>query len=88
MKVGNIIKPTKESGFTLRSGAGYYDKAVVISEEPFIITSEQSDMKWEATIKKEYFEVVETPEEPYGSQQHRNHGKLLDKHGAAELAGK
>lgn len=58
MKVGNIIKPTKESGFTLRSGAGYYDKAVVISEEPFIITSEESDMKWEATIKKEYFEVV------------------------------
>ena len=58
MKVGNIIKPTKESVFTLRSGAGYYDKAVVISEEPFIITSEESDMKWEATIKKEYFEVV------------------------------
>ena len=58
MKVGNIIKPTKESGFTLRSGACYYDKAVVISLEPFIITSEESDMKWEATIKKEYFEVV------------------------------
>lgn len=58
MKVGNIIKPTKESGFTLRSGAGYYDKAVVISLDPFIITSEESDMKWEATIKKEYFEVI------------------------------
>jgi len=58
MQVGKIIKATKESGFTLRSGAGYYDKAVVISEEPFIITSEESDMKWEATIKKEYFEVV------------------------------
>lgn len=58
MKVGSIIKPTKESGFFLRSGAGYYDKAIVISLDPFIITSEESDMKWEATIKKEYFEVV------------------------------
>jgi hypothetical protein len=58
MEVGNIIKPTKESGFTLRSGAGYYDKAIVISLDPFIITSEESEMKWEATIKKEYFEVV------------------------------
>ncbi len=58
MKIGNIIKPTKESGFHLRSGAGYYKQAVIISLEPFIITTEDSDMKWEATIKEEYFEVV------------------------------
>lgn len=58
MEVGNIIKPTKESGFHLRSGASAYDKAVVISLEPFIITSEESDMRWEVTIKKGYFEVV------------------------------
>ena len=58
MKIGSIIKPTEESGFQLRSGAGYYNKAVVISIDPFIITSEDADMKWEATIKKEYFEVI------------------------------
>jgi hypothetical protein len=58
MEIGNIIKPTKESGFHLRSGSFSYDKAVVISVEPFIITSEHSDMKWCATIQKEYFEVI------------------------------
>ena len=58
MEIGNIIKPKKESGFFLRSGAESYDKAVVISLEPFIITSEESDMKWQATIKKDEFEVV------------------------------
>lgn len=58
MKIGSIIKPTKESGYHLRSGASAYDKAVVISLDPFVITSEDSDMLWEATIKKEYFEVI------------------------------
>ena len=58
MEIGNLIKPTEESGFTLRCGSGQYDKAVVISVSPFIITSEESDMKWEATIKSEDFEVI------------------------------
>lgn len=58
MKVGSIVKPTKESGYVLRSGCGAYNAAVVISEDPFILTSIESDMKWQATIKKEYFEVI------------------------------
>lgn len=58
MKVGNIVKPTTESGFVLACGCGCYDKAVVISETPFVLTSLESDMRWEFTIKKEYFDVV------------------------------
>lgn len=58
-KKGDLIKPTKESGFVLRSGASHYDKAIVISVEPFIITSEGFDMRLEATIKKEYFELAD-----------------------------
>lgn len=58
MKIADIIKPTKESGFILRSGAQSYDKAVVISIDPFVITSEEADMRWEATIKMEDFEVI------------------------------
>ena len=53
MKVGNIVKPTKESGFILACGSGWYSEAVVISEEPFVLTSLESDMRWESTIKKE-----------------------------------
>lgn len=58
MNIGDIVKPTKESEFTLRCGSGWYDDAVVISITPFILTSTDSNMMWEATIKKEYFEVV------------------------------
>lgn len=58
LKVGDIVQPTTTSGFHLRSGAEAYTEAVVISETPFIITSLEGDMKWEATIQKEYFEVV------------------------------
>ena len=58
MKVGNIVKPTKESGFILACGSGWYSEAVVISEEPFVLTSLESDMRWESTIKKEDFQVI------------------------------
>lgn len=58
MKVGNIVKPTKESGFYLVSGGQWYDEAVIISLEPFVLTSLESDMRWEYTIKKENFEVI------------------------------
>jgi hypothetical protein len=58
VEIGNIIKPKKESGFFLRSGAESYDMAVVISLDPFIITSEESDMRWQTTVKEEDFEVV------------------------------
>ena len=58
MEVGNIVEPTKESGFILHCGTGTYKDAVVISSEPFILTSRESDMKWQATIKKEDFEIT------------------------------
>jgi len=58
MEVGNIVEPTKESGFILHCGTGCYKDAVVISSEPFILTSRESDMKWQATIKKEDFEIT------------------------------
>lgn len=58
MNVGDLVRPTKESGFHLRSGAEYYKRAIVSSLEPFVLISEQKDMKWSATVKKEDFELV------------------------------
>jgi hypothetical protein len=60
MEIGNIVKPTKASGFILASGMSSYTDAVVISITPFILTSRESDMKWIATIKESNFEVIGT----------------------------
>lgn len=59
MKIGDIVKPTKVSGYQLASGCGRYDYAVVANLEPFVLVSVFLDMKWEATIKPEYFEVLD-----------------------------
>lgn len=58
ISVGNIVRPTKESGFILASGCGWYLEAVVVSVNPFILTSLESDMKWSCSIKQEDFEVI------------------------------
>lgn len=58
MEVGNIVEPTKESGFVLRSGAEQYKSAVIISLDPFVLVSGYADMRWESTVKQEYFTVV------------------------------
>lgn len=59
-KVGDLVKPNKQSGYILASGSGTYDEAVVVSESPFILTSVDADMMWSSTIKKEYFDVIGT----------------------------
>ena len=58
IEFGSIVKPTDESGFFLRSGCENYQEAVVISMDPFVLTSLESDMRWQHTIKREYFYVV------------------------------
>jgi hypothetical protein len=58
MKVGDIVKPTKESGFILCCGSGWYEDAVVVSMSPLMLKSREGDMTWISTIKEEYFYVV------------------------------
>jgi len=58
IEVGDIVKPTKESGYTLRCGSGMYGAAVVISVAPFILVSEETDMRWSATVQIGDFEIV------------------------------
>ena len=57
-EVGDIVKPTEASGFTLASGCGWYSHAIVLSVEPFALVSEESDMLWTATVKLESFEKI------------------------------
>lgn len=68
LEIGSIVKPTKESKFILRSGSGQYDSAIVVSIDPFVLVSEETDMRWSATIKKEYFEVIGTTDDMHLKQ--------------------
>ncbi len=53
MKVKDIVVPI--NGHVLRSGSSSYDCAVVASLDPFVLISEEGDMKWSATVEKENF---------------------------------
>lgn len=55
IKVGDVVTPTGDSNFTLHCAISRYHVAVVISLEPFVLTSLSADMRWESTVKKEDF---------------------------------
>lgn len=59
MKIGDIVEPIPGRQ-VLRSGCSTYGSAIVISVEPFILTSWGSDMKWSATVKPDEFRVIGT----------------------------
>lgn len=45
MHIGNVVIST-DPGYPLRSGASLYTHAIVISTDPLILVSEESDMRW------------------------------------------
>lgn len=55
--VGDVVEPIKPD-YQLASGCGRYDSAVVVSVEPFVITSHAADMRWQSTVKREQFKIV------------------------------
>ena len=55
MEIGDLVEPKKESNYILRDSLSQYNEAVVISIEPFMLTSIDSNMLWEATVKIEDF---------------------------------
>lgn len=59
--VGDVVEPIKPD-YQMASGCGRYDSAVVISVEPFVITSHDADMRWQSTVKREQFKIVGTVE--------------------------
>jgi hypothetical protein len=67
--VGDFVLPHVNSGHQLRSGCEAYEDAVVVSIDPFVLVSEEGDMRWEGTVKREDFEL--------SSNQDRNTAKAL-----------
>ena len=47
LEIGNLV-----SGSSLNSGSGYYDCAVVVSLDPFILISKSGDMRWTCLTKE------------------------------------
>ena len=56
IEVGDFV--CMKNGECLRSGCEAYSFAVVISVEPFVLCSEESDMRWSSTVTKEEFVVI------------------------------
>lgn len=56
IEVGDFV--CKKNGECLRSGCEAYSFAVVISVEPFVLCSEESDMRWSSTVTKEEFKII------------------------------
>ncbi len=50
MKVGDVVVHRRERN-GLHCGSGIYTHAIVASMEPFVLVSEEGDMKWTCTIE-------------------------------------
>lgn len=55
-QVGDLVEPVS-ADYQLASGNCRYTYAVVVSVEPFVLVSEQSDMRWQWTVKPEQFKA-------------------------------
>jgi hypothetical protein len=57
MATGDLVEYRTGKG-TLAAGCGTYPRAVVVSTDPFILCSEEGDMVWSSTVKRENFKVT------------------------------
>lgn len=57
MKVGDIVIPN-DPAYPLRSGSDAYTHAIVVQEQPLVLVSEESDMRWESTVKPDKLKVI------------------------------
>jgi hypothetical protein len=57
MEVGDVVVPSNKQQ-PLQSGCSLYSHAIVVQVDPFVLVSEESDMRWESTVEKEQFVPV------------------------------
>lgn len=63
MKIGDLVASI-DIYRPLRSGCEMYHQAVVASMDPFVLVSEDGDMRWSVTVKPESFTVVGIASDP------------------------
>lgn len=54
MRIGDVVIPMP-GGHPLVCGSGRYTHAICCSVDPFILVSEEADMRWSVTIEPHYF---------------------------------
>jgi hypothetical protein len=52
----DVVVPS--AGNVLRSGCEMYRSAIVLSVEPLVLVSHETDMRWSATVKPEQFATI------------------------------
>ncbi|HBN6266200.1 TPA: hypothetical protein L3N15_004181 [Vibrio parahaemolyticus] len=57
LSVGDVVEPVSPT-YALRSGAEYFDMAVVIKSSPLILASINATMRWQSTVQAHMFRVV------------------------------
>jgi len=57
IKFGDIVVST-DPAYPLRSATEMYSHAIVIQEQPLVLVSEESDMRWESLIMPEKLKVI------------------------------
>jgi hypothetical protein len=58
MKVGDLVASVNLDCYVLHSGSNIYSRAVVIQEHPLVLVSEESDMRWESTVRPDKLAVI------------------------------
>jgi len=57
LEVGDVVVPSSDQ-VILHSGCSLYSHAIVVQVEPFVLVSEESDMRWSSTVEPTDFVVV------------------------------
>ena len=57
ISIGDLVAPIN-SDYQLSSGASRYERAVVVSIEPFVLVSESADMRWSSTVLRKNFKII------------------------------
>lgn len=56
LHVGDLVQAVPP--FALACGSGLYDAAVVVSVDPLVLVSRFGDMRWSATVRREFLKPI------------------------------
>lgn len=55
-EVGDVVQANRNT--PLHCGSGIYTHAIVVQSEPLVLVSEETDMRWSATVDELYLEKI------------------------------
>jgi hypothetical protein len=67
-KVGDLVRPSQ---VVLHCGSGIYDRAVVVSLDPFVLISELGDMRWNNHIQRGFMHCGKASDEAMANVTNR-----------------